>query len=167
MLSVSRLDARLMRTRTMLWIVAAAALCLAAFLFGRVSRSHDIVSYSVNGFPTSFNRAWPTYGLPLAEDHALLVMLRAGHSTNAISHLEAMLDAATYDAMCRRQLLRGQESETLDKVLAKVVRYREQFPRAIDASTNGFGNPQQLQQYEGWVAEQKQIDAFLRDFAKH
>ena len=68
--------------------------------------------------------------------------------------------------MCRRQLLRGQESETLDKVLAKVARYREQFPRAIDASTNGFGNPQQLQQYEGWVAEQEQIDTFMHTFAK-
>jgi len=56
--------------------------------------------------------------------------------------------------------------ETLDKVLMKVARYCEQYPRAIDTSTNGFGNPQQLQQYENWIAQQKQIDAFLHKFAK-
>jgi len=156
-----------MRTRTILWVVATAVLCLAAFLVGRLSGSHGVVTYSVNGWPTSFNRAWPTYGLPLAEESAILVILREGHSTNAIPYLDGMLDMATYDAMCRRPLLRDQERETLDKALVKVARYREQFPRAIDTPTNGFGNPQQLKQYEDWVAEQKQIDAFLHDFAKH
>jgi hypothetical protein len=136
------------------------------FFVGRLSGSHGVVTYSVNGWPTTFNRAWPTYGLPLAEDEALLVLLRDGNSTNAIPHLEGMLDMATYDAMCRRPLLRGQEVEMLDKVLTKVARYREQFPRPIDTSTNGFGNPQQLQQYKDWIAEQKQIDAFLHNFAK-
>jgi hypothetical protein len=93
-------------------------------------------------------------------------MLRNGHSTNAIPYLDGMLDMATYDAMCRRPLLKGQDRETLDKVLIKVARYREQFPRPIDMSTNGFGNPKQLQQYEDWIAEQKEIDVFLHDFAK-
>jgi hypothetical protein len=166
MLSVSLLDAHLMRTRTILWIIAAAGLCLASFLAGRLSASHGVITYSVNGLPTSFNRAWPTYGLPLSEDHRLLVMLRAGYSTNAIPKLEALLDFAIYDAMCRRPMLRGRELETVDKVLRSVARYREQFPRAIDTSTNGFGNPGQLQQYENWIAEQRQIDAFLHGFAK-
>ena len=155
-----------MQTRTILWIVVTVILCLVAFLVGRQVGSRGVITYSVNGWPTSFNRAWPTYGLPLAEDEALLVLLRAGNSTNAIPYLEAMLDKATYDALCRRPLLQGQELEVLDQVLAKLARYREQYPRAIDTSTNGFGNPQQLKQYEGWIAEQKQIDAFLHDFAK-
>jgi hypothetical protein len=155
-----------MRTRTILWIIAVVGMCFAAFFVGRLSGSHGVATYSVNGWPTSFNRAWPTYGLPLAEDEALLVLLRAGNSTNAIPAIEAMLDTATYDAMCRRPLLRGQELQALDKVLAKVARYRERFPRALDTSTIGLGNPQQLQQRENWIAEQKQIDAFLHDFAK-
>jgi hypothetical protein len=155
-----------MRTRTLLWIIVTAVLCLASFFVGRLADSRGVITYSVGGYPVSFNRAWPTYGLPLAEDESLLALLRAGGSTNAIPKLEALLDMATYDAICRRPLLQGRDLETLDKVLAKVARYREQYPRAIDTSTNGFGNPQQLKQYEDWVAEQKQIDAFLHDLAK-
>lgn len=155
-----------MKTGTTIFIGVAALLCLAFFFWGRLSAPRGVVTYSVNGLPVSFNRAWPTYGLPLAEDEARLVLLRKGNATNAIPSLEAMLDTAAYDAICRRPLLRGHELEALDKVLTKVARYREQFPRAIDTSANGFGNPGQLQQYEGWVAEQKQIDAFLHDFAK-
>jgi hypothetical protein len=155
-----------MRTSTTLWMFVTAVLCLASFSVGWLSGSHGVITYSVNGWPTSFNRAWPTYGLPLAEDQALLDLLRSKNSTNAIPYLEGMLDMATFDAMCRRPLLRGQDLETLDKVLVKVARYREQFPRVIDTSTNGFGNLQQLKQYEDWVAEQKQVDAFLHDFAK-
>jgi hypothetical protein len=155
-----------MQARTLLWIVATAALCLVAFVVGRLSGSLGVVTYSVNGWTTSFNRAWPTYGLPLAEDESLLVLLRKGHSTNAIAPLEAMLDMATYDALRRRPFLHGRDRDALDDILAKIARYREQFPRAIDTSTNGFGNPQQLQEYERWVAEQKQIDAFLHDFVK-
>ena len=155
-----------MKTRPIIFIGVAALLCLGFFLAGRLSASHGVVTYSLNGLPTSFNRAWPTYGLPLSEDEALLVLLRKGNSTNAIPSLEAMLDTAAYVAICRRPLLRGHDLEALDKVLTKVARYREQFPRAIDTSTNGFGNPGQLQQYEGWIAEQKQIDGFLHDFAK-
>lgn len=155
-----------MRGRVILWIIVTGILCLASFVVGRLSGSPDVITYSVNGWRTSFNRAWPTYGLPLAEDESLLALLRAGDSTNAIPHLEGILDTATYDAMCRRPLLRDQELATLDKVLSKVARYREQYPRPTDTSTNGFGNPQQLQQYDNWIAEQKQIDVFLHDFAK-
>ena len=156
-----------MQTRTIVGIGVVIVLCSVSFWFGKLSGSHDVITYSVNGWPTSFNRAWPTYGLPLAEDRALLILLRDGNTTNAISHLESMLDTATYDAICRRPLLRGQEVETLDKVLLNAARYREQFPRVIDTSTNSFGNPAQLQQYEKWIAEQKEIDAFLQDFVKH
>ena len=127
----------------------------ASFLFGRLTGSHGVITYSVNGWPTSFNRAWPTYGLPLAEDVSLLVLLRAEGSTDAIPHLETMLDTATYDAMCRRPLLQGRDLETLDKLLTKVARYRWQHPRPIDTSTNSFAD------------SQKQVDAFLRHFAKH
>ena len=155
-----------MKIRMTVWIVATVALCSASFLVGRLSASHGIITYSVDGYATSVNLAWPTYGLPLAEDESLLAILRAGGSTNAIPKLEVFLDWATHDAMCRRPLLHGQDLESLDKALAKVARYREQYPRAIDTSTNGFGNPQQLKQYEDWIAEQKQIDTFLHDFAK-
>jgi hypothetical protein len=141
-------------------------LSLVCFSVGRLSGSRGIVTYSVNGIPTSFNRAWPTYGLPLAEDQALLVLLRKGLSTNAIPSLEALLDAAAYDAMRRRPLLRSDELEELDKSLAKVARYREQFPRAIDTSTNGL-LPQQVPQYEALVAQQRQVDRFLQEFVTH
>jgi hypothetical protein len=153
--------------RTTIGIGLVLVLCSVSFWLGKLSGSHDVITYSVDGWATSFNRAWPTYGLPLAEDKALLVLLRDGKATNAIPHLEAMLDMATYDAICRRPLLRGREIDGLDKALVGVAHYREQFPRAIDTSTNGFGNPAQLQQYEKWIAEQREIDAFLHDFAKH
>jgi len=140
-------------------------LCLACFLVGRLSVSHGVVTYTVNGLPTSFNRAWPTYGLPLAEDEALLVLLRKGNATNAIASLEAMLDTAAYDAMCRRPLLRGHELQGLDKVLAKVARYREQFPRVMDTSTNGLLSGQ-LQQYERLITEKGDVDHFLHEFSR-
>jgi hypothetical protein len=155
-----------MRSQRIIWIVVTAVLCSAAFLIGRLVGSGGVITYSVHGSPTSFNRAWPTYGLPLAEDVSLLILLRAKDGTNAIPPLECLLDSATYDAMCRRPLLRGQQLETLDKVLMKVARYREQYARAIDTSTNGFGNPQQLQQYVDWIAQQKQTDAFLHNFVR-
>ena len=155
-----------MRTRTIVGIGVIVLLCLASFLAGRVSASRGVATYLVRGVPTSFNRAWPTYGLPLAEDEALLVLLRNGEPTNAIPSLEALLDTAAYDAMCRRPLLRGQELEVVDKVLAKVARYRQQFPRAIDTSTNGFGDSQQVQQYEAWGEQQRRVDDFLRGFVK-
>jgi hypothetical protein len=138
-----------MKTRAMIWIGVTVILCAALFCLGRLSRQR------------------PTYdAVPLAEDRALLMTLRTGESTNAIETLEAMLDLATDRAMLARPSLRGRDLENLDKVLVKVARYREQYPRAIDESTNGFGNPQQLQQYEGWIAEQRRIDAFLDGFAK-
>ena len=155
-----------MQTKKMVGIGVVLVLCSASFWLGSLSGSHDVVTYSVNGIATSFNRAWPTYGLPLAEDSALLMVLQDGNVTNATSHLEALLDMAVFDGINRRPLLRSQEVETLDKALLKVARYREQFPRPIDFSTNGFGNPTQLQKYQGWIAEQKQKDAFLHDLAK-
>jgi hypothetical protein len=66
--------------------------------------------------------------------------------------------------MCRRPLLRHDERVMLDKALVKVAHYREQHPRVIDTSTNALGDPQQLKGYEDWVAEQRQIDAFLHSF---
>ncbi len=155
-----------MRTRTILWIIVTAVLCLASFFVGRLADSRGVITYSVDGYPVSFNRAWPTYGLPLAEDESLLALLRAGGSTNAIPKLEALLDMATYDAICRRPLLRDDERARLDAALVKVARYRDKNPRAIDTSTTNFGDPQQTMQYQDWIAEQKQIDAFLHDIAK-
>jgi len=132
----------------MIWIGVAVVVCLVSFWLGRFSRP-------------------PAYDMePLAIDRALLATLRDGHSTNAIGLLEGKLDLETLDAMRHRPSLQSRDCEILDRILVKVARYREQYPRAIDTSTNGFGNPIQLQQYEGWIAEQKQIDAFLHDFAK-
>jgi hypothetical protein len=153
-----------MRTRTIFLIGATAVLCLAAFFVGRMSASHGIITYSVNGWTTSVNRAYPTYGLPLMEDSTLLMVLREGDTTNAIRVLDAFMELSLYDAMCRRPLLHGHDRETLDKVLAMAARYREQHPWQIDTSTNGFGNPEQLKQYEHWIEEQKRVDAFLRTF---
>lgn len=152
-----------MRIQTVLWIGGTAALCLACFILGRLSGSRGVGTYYVNGYATSFNHAWPTYGLFLAEDRALLRLLRAGNPTNAIPKLEAMLDMAVYDAMHRRPLLRRGEVETLDKVLTSVALYRKEFPRAIDAGTNGLVS-QQLQRQEAWVTEKRDVDRFLRGF---
>jgi hypothetical protein len=154
-----------MKTRTIIWTGVAAVLYLACFVVGRLSVSYGVVTYKVNGLPTSFNRAWPTYGLPLGEDEALLVLLRKGNATKAIASLEAMLDTAAYDAMCRRPLLRGRELEALDKVLAGVARCREQFPRVVDTSTNGLTSAQ-LPQYEQLIAEKRDVDHFLREFSR-
>jgi len=151
-------------TKTAIQLVVAILLCLLMFFLGRLSGSKNVVTYSANGYPTSFNRAWPTYGLPLTDYEAILVMLRDGHSKEAIPFVDGLLDIAVYDAECRRPLLQGRDLKVLDSALIKVARYREQFPRPIDTSTNGFGNPTQLQQNEKWVLEQKQIDAFLNSF---
>jgi hypothetical protein len=81
-----------MKRQKVLALCVGIALCGVSFCFGRLSVSQNVITYSVNGWPTSFNRAWPTYGLPLAEDAGLLTMLRAGNSTNAVEWLETMLD---------------------------------------------------------------------------
>ena len=151
---VSLLDAHPMRKRTTLWIVVTVALCLGSFIVGWLIGSHGVITYSVNGWPTSFNRAWPTYGLPLAEDRALLIELHNKATTNAISNLEADVDIAVYDALCGRLHLQGRDREILDSALVQVARYREQYPRTIDKTpTNWVGNSHQLQQYEDWLSE--------------
>ena len=68
-----------------------------------------------------------------------------------------------YDAIHRRPLLRKGEVGVLDKVLTNVALYRKEFPRAIDAGTNGLVS-QQLQQQEAWVTEQRDVDRFLQGF---
>ena len=75
---------------------------LASFLFGRLTGSHGVITYSVNGWPTSFNRAWPTYGLPLGEDVSLLVLLRAADATVAIPTVEKILDTGISEAIVAR-----------------------------------------------------------------
>jgi hypothetical protein len=155
-----------MKRKTALLCVGIT-LCVISFSLGRFSASRNVITYSVNGWPTSFNRAWVTYGLPLAEDEGLLTMLRAGNSTNSVEWLEIMLDTAVYDAKQRRELLEGRDLQDLDKVLLKVAKYREQFPRYIDTSgTNESYSPQATAFYASRVAEQKEIDAFLHDFAR-
>ncbi len=157
-----------MRTRVTLWVLAAILLCLAFFFGGRLSASHGVLTYSVKGWSTSFNRAWPTYGLPLAEDTSLLTSLREGRTTNAIPMLEALLDMALYDAMCRRPLLRGQERTKLDMALLKAARYRERFPRAIEETPRrGSGDAELLQRVENLIEEKKQIDSFLQGLLRN
>src|SRR5215469_12010338 len=141
-----------MRTRVPPWIITVV-LCLASFLFGRLSGSRGAITYSIEGWTTSFNRAWPTYGLHLAEDEEVLVQLRAGNSTHAISQLERMLDIDTYDAARRRSLLQAQELKPLDVELARVAQYREQYPQERGTDTNVF-----------WYGKAKQVDAFLHDY---
>jgi len=147
-----------MKTKTIIGISVVIILCSVSFWLGRLSGSHGVITYSVGGIPTSFNRAWPTYGLPLVNYESILIMLQNRHSKEAIPHLEAFLDAAVYDAKCRHPLLQSEDLKDIDKGLAKVARYREQFPRPITNSTN------KLDQF--WIARQKEIDAFLHGFAK-
>lgn len=138
-----------MKARTTIWVGVTVILCLVSFWIGSSRPRPD--------FDPNL----------LATDRALLATLRAGGSTNAIGFLEARLDLETLDAMRQRASLQSRDREILDRTLRRVADYRVQYPRAIDTTTNGFGNPGQLQQYENWTAEQKQIDVFLHDFAKH
>jgi hypothetical protein len=155
-----------MKTKIAFQITVVIILSLMMFLLGRFSCSKDVLSYSVHGYPTSFNCAWPTYGLPLTDYRAVLIMLRDGRSKEAIPFVDGLLDMVVYDAKLRRPLLQNQNLKRLDSCLLKVALYREQFPRPIDRSTNGFGNVAQLQEYEKWTAEQKEIDVFLHSFVK-
>jgi hypothetical protein len=137
-----------MKIRMILWLVATAILCFVAFWFGR-SQSRAV--YDQN---------------PLRIDLALLTSLRGGDTTNVVEKLDAMLELETLAAMRNRSSLQDRDRKILDQTLERVARYRQQHPWLIDTNTNGFGNPAQLNQYEGWIAEQKQVEAFLRDFAK-
>jgi hypothetical protein len=156
---------KIMKRQTVIALCVAIALCAISFCLGRHFASRNVITYSVNGWPTSFNRAWPTYGLPLAEDEALLTMLRGGNSTNAVAWLETMLDTSVYDAKQRREQLKDRDLQDLDKALLKVARYREEFPRPIDTSGTNEGNSSQVKAYAVRIAEQKEIDTFLHNFA--
>ena len=92
--------------------------------------------------------------------------MRGGDTTNVVEKLDAMLELETLAAMRNRSSLPDRDRKILDRTLEGVARYRQQHPWLIDTNTNGFGNPAQLKQYEGWIAEQKQVEAFLRDFTK-
>ncbi len=74
-----------------------------------------------------------------------------------------MVDLTVYDAMHKRPSLRGFDREYLDKILVKVARYRQQYPRPIDTFTNDMP-PGLLKQAETRIAEQQQIDVFLHSF---
>jgi hypothetical protein len=139
-----------MKTRMILWLVVTVILCFAAFWFGR-SRSQPVYLYDQN---------------PLRIDVALLTSLRGGDTTNVVEKLDAMLELETLAAMRNRSSLQDRDRKILDQTLERVARYRQQHPWLIDTNTDGFGNPTQLKQYEGWIAEQKQVEIFLRDFAK-
>jgi len=102
----------------------------------------------------------------LAEDEALLTMLRAGNSTNAVLWLETMLDTAVYDAKQRREQLKDRDLQNLDKALLKVARYREQFPRSLDTSGTNESYSPYVQAYAARISEGKEIDTFLQTFAR-
>ena len=127
-----------MKTRIItwtVWIIVTVTLCLASFWFGRAKdpqRRYDVMA--------------------LLEDRAVLTMLRAGDTTNAIQRLEDYLDLGVYDAMLARPSVRGHYRQVLDSSLRKVAHYREQVPRPIDTSTNGL------------ATVQEQVDTFLHTF---
>ena len=145
-----------MKSKITIQIVAVILLSLLSFWLGRLSYSRNVITYSIDGIPTSFNRAWPTYGLPLANYEPILVMLQNGHSTNAIPYMETFLDSAIYEAKCRRSLLRDKDLKALDMALVRVAQYRQRFPRPITESTNGLDR--------SWIARQKEVDVFLGSF---
>jgi hypothetical protein len=142
--------------KTLILSAVLLTACSVSFFCGCSPVSDNVSTYSVNGYPVSFNRANPTYGLSLMNYRAILLSLQNGRGTNAIPGIEAMLDAAVYDAQCRRPLLHGKERNELDAVLIRVAKYRQEFPRPITNSTN------QVDQF--WIARQKEVDTFLRSF---
>ena len=101
---------------------------------------------------------------PLRIDVALLTSLRAGDTTNAIEHLDAMLELETLAAMRNRSSLDERDRKVLDQTLERVARYRQQHPWFIDTNTNGL--PPTLPSAATWVEEQKQAEAFLHAFVK-
>jgi hypothetical protein len=138
-----------MKTRMILWLAATAVLCFAAFWYGK-SRSQPVYLYDQN---------------PLRIDLALLISLRGGDTTNVVEKLDAMLELETLAAMRNRSSLDERDRKILDQTLERVARYRQQYPWLIDTNTNGIP-PLNLPGQVRWIAEQKQVEAFLRDFAK-
>ena len=138
-----------MKTRVMLLLAGTVILCFAAFWFGR-SRSQRVYLYDQN---------------PLRIDLALLTSLRDGNTTNVIEKLDAILELETLAAMRNRSSLDERDRKILDQTLERVARYRQQHPWLIDTNTNGIA-PLNLPGQVTWIAEQKQVEAFLRDFAK-
>ena len=132
-------------------------LCAVSFWLGRVSISRDVITYSVDQTPYSFNRVTFMYGLPLEEYRGILVGMQKEHS-RGISFVEALLDSTIYDAKFRRPLLHGENLNNFDEVLIKVTKYRQEFPRPITNSTNILD--------QAWISKQKNVDAFLENFAK-
>jgi len=138
-----------MKTRIILWLVATAILCFAAFWFGR-SRSQAVYLYDQNS---------------LRIDLALLTSLHGGDTTNVVEKLDAMLELETLAAMRNRSSLQDHDRKILDQTLERVARYRQRHPWLIDMNTNGIP-PGNLPGQVVWIAEQKQVEDFLRDFAK-
>jgi hypothetical protein len=130
-------------------MVATVILCFAAFWFGR-SQSQPVYLYDQN---------------PLRIDVALLTSLRGGDTTNVVEKLDALLELETLAAMRNRSSLQDHDRKILDQTLERVARYRQQHPWLIDTNTNGMP-PLNLPGQVTWIAEQKQVEAFLRDFAK-
>jgi hypothetical protein len=155
-----------MKNRTFCWLIGCVLLCCAAFLAGRFSSSNrdptvmtsgaGVITYSVDGIPTSFNRAWPTYGLPLTEYTRILMMLRTNQVEELIPKIETLLDFAVYDTRCRYALLNGKESLQLAKALQGVSDYRQRFPRSLDDSSS-----------ESWLKKEKEVNAFLLQFGSN
>jgi hypothetical protein len=119
------------------WIIVTVILCAGSFWYGRTTdpqRRYDATA--------------------LAEDTAILTLLREGDSTNAIPRMESFLDMGTYHAMRAWPSVRGRDREILGSILLKVARYREQFPRPMD-TTNGLADVQ------------RQVDNFLQDIKEH
>lgn len=116
----------------MVWVGTTVILCLASFWYGRL-----------NDPQRRYN------AMALLEDRAVLMTLRTGDTTNAIQRLEGFLDMATYRAMLAWPSVHGEDRGILELSLLRVAQYRDQVPRQIDTSTNGFG------------VVQRQVDTFL------
>ena len=151
-----------MNRKTVIAYIGYLVFCILAFSLGRLSvsnkasmgaREDTVKTYSVDGIATSFNLAWPTYGLPLAEYTHFLQGLRADRAEEVIPKLETALDLAVYDAKYRYPLLTGQDLRGLTKNLSAVASYRERFPRPLDTRAA-----------ESWQEKQKAIDSFLVRF---
>ncbi|HEY5912155.1 MAG TPA: hypothetical protein VJA21_16245 [Verrucomicrobiae bacterium] len=139
-------------------VIAAVGLLFLGALVGDKWGRRNVICYSgVSGWSVAFDERDPLYGIHLAEDVAVLRMLRAGMLTQTVERLELFLDLGIEQAKCRLPVL-SKEGKTreLAGVLTQVATYRQQYPRKLAEGTGFY-----------WTAErQEELDAFLMPYRK-
>ena len=141
-----------MKKQTIVWIGVMVIVGLASYWLGGLKPSREAYALQI---------------LSLQDDRMLLVNLRRGDTTNAISKLEFMLDVDVLRAMRYRPSLPAEYRAVQDKALTSIANYREKYPRQTGANTNSMDTSAEFQKMETqWATNSEQIDAFLHSFAK-